>query len=120
MILLESHPELAAKDCEECKKYAYDMKTGKIIMRPDGTKEPRAPGTLNCPMCPKFEVEDLTIENYYAYVRYVTCSKLGVLPASGGLEAQDPYLVRKFEILAMIDRQRDLAFASAKLSMPMM
>lgn len=102
----------------------YDPKTGVLMERADGTPEPR-PIPPDCegrrgPPCKKYLVEEMLPENYQAYSQYTTCKALGCLPMVGGLEDQDAYLMRKFEMLAMIDRQRQIAIMSARMASGMM
>ena len=85
-------------------------------MRADGTREPR-PIPPNCKACLKNaeHSEVLTTSNMWAYKNYVVCKALGCLPLPGGTESQDPVVMQKFEILAMIDRSREIAYARAGL-----
>ena len=115
MIFIEDHPEIAGRDCEDCREYVYG-KNGQKMMRQDGTPEPR-PIPPNCDACLKHapDVETLTPQNMIAYKDYVLCKELGCLPFPGGTESQDPVVMIKFETLAMIDRHREIAYAKAGL-----
>jgi hypothetical protein len=66
-------------------------------------------------MCPKSRVEDLTPENEWAYEKYVACKTLGGLPRAGGLADQDRMLMKKFEVLAMMDRHMERAIERARI-----
>ena len=56
MWLLLSHPETAARTCDECKLWIFDIETGRLV-RDRGTDEPIARPTncrmpcLSCPKC---------------------------------------------------------------------
>ena len=113
MIFLENHPAIAGRSCERCKKYWYD-KDGKEMEREPGVPEPRTMPP-DCLACPKKapDSEMISPQNYMVYKKYIACKALGCLPLPGGLDSQDPEVSRKFQFLAMIDRQRELARMAA-------
>ena len=114
MFFLEEHPEVAGRSCQRCKEQVYD-KRGRPIEREPGVPEPRVVPP-DCATCPKNapDAEELTPRNWHIYKKYVACRALGCLPRPGGLDSQNPEISRKFEALAMLDRQKELARATVR------
>jgi hypothetical protein len=87
------HPDVAARSCEDCQTYLYFDKGpgefgarvergGKPCKRPKGIKPP-------CGWCPKIapgdeprpsNAQELTPENFQAYVHFRECEAVGSFP----------------------------------------
>ena len=108
------HPQLPR--CEDCKRWVYDLKTGKRTLRGDGSPVERPPGVgtpcRNCPKipegqppCPESAVE-LMPENVMCVVHYKQCRATGRWP-------EDERAVRNAahirEVEDAIDRAQALA-----------
>ena len=82
--LMMSHPNVAFRDCEHCKKWWYDEKTGEIHKK-NGRELPRPcpPPCETSAGCPKGhwkEPKTLNERNVMAYLHYRECRAVGSFP----------------------------------------
>lgn len=80
---MNEHPQVAAIDCEDCKKWAYDLKTGKRRLYGDEPIPIRAPPcATDDKVCPKGKPghSDLTPENTEIVRLYLFCKSIGQWP----------------------------------------
>jgi len=102
--LIEDHPEIGMRSCDDCRTWSYD-EHGSRIKDGDGEWE-RRPFPPDCGSCPKNGAEDMTVTNLGAWMKFITCKALGCLPGPGSLDEQDPMLTVKFQALALYYHQR--------------
>lgn len=111
MRLQLSHPEVAYRSCEDCLKYMYDHKTGRLFRNADGTPQPRPPGskapcqaTVKAPfdvrarICAKVSPDagiELSDRNQAALEHYLRCRATGRFP-------DDPLVANNASIIRMI------------------
>jgi len=112
--MLLHHPEIGSLKCSDCKRWIYDIKTGKKLER-HGEPQRRKPGTtLPCATCPRESPEK------EAETTLMPCNEKTLmlyLAVRGGAaltqeESEDPIIRRNFAMLQIIHdnwRQRNQA-----------
>ena len=109
MRLILLHPDVAARSCDDCRKFLYHdrgpgefgprvERSGKPCARPKGLKPP-------CSWCPKIppgdepvpaNAQDLSEKNLAALLHYRECRAVGEFPADG-IVARNAALIRAAE-----------------------
>lgn len=114
MRLILLHPGAARIDCEECKKFVFNLDTGeKETYRSGPTREllpvERLPSVPTpCNKCPKQSPEkakeiELTEKNWAAFAHYQQCKAVGLTEA----ERRDPIVRRNFALMDRLTAERD-------------
>lgn len=82
-----THPEVAGINCDDCRLWLYDLKTGKKelylekpIPRPKEVKTPCEFGPNECPKGHYKSPKSLTRENLQAYFHYLRCKATNQFP----------------------------------------
>ena len=104
MRTLLEHPEVATRSCGDCKKWLYDLQTGKKVLR--GGKEVKRPkGTLPpCHSCPKKSPEEaheyeLSDRNVLAYRLWLYSKALNFRNIKGRW-LEDHWIQKNFAAIA--------------------
>lgn len=111
--LILRYPEVAARDCEHCKKWVYDEETGRpktsgVSKRlvPRGAAPP--PCRLSHVGCPKGTPENprtLSDRNRQAYEHYQECRAVSQFP-DDSIVRRNARLIRLIEDAVALGRQR--------------
>jgi len=106
--LLLLHPDVAFRDCEDCKKWIYNEETGEIetkgdqkVPRPKGIKPPCGYKTKGCPKGTPEDSKALTEQNWLAYRFIQECKAVGDFP-DDTIVRRNAYLVAHAE--STVDR----------------
>jgi hypothetical protein len=122
--MLLHHPQIASLSCDECKKWLYDLKTGKRRER-GGVPQPRPPGAATpCHECPKGSPEReqehvLTDRNWQTLTLYLRNRALLGLVLSPR-ERSDALLQRNFAIIDTQIRKQELHEPAEAMSLSVM
>ena len=119
------HPGAARIDCDDCKQFVFDLKTGERETFKSGPERKELPLARNagesppCRQCPKESPErakqiELSDKNWQAYSHYLQAKAVGLTDA----EKRDPIVRRNFALIEMISsdhktQQQADAFAEA-------
>jgi len=107
VLLLMQHPDIAQRDCEECRQFVFDERTNKKQYY-HGNAVRRPPGSVpSCHFnrCPKGHYDSpnsLRHHNYLAYVHYLECKAIGQFP-------NDPVVRRNAAIIRMVEESVEKA-----------
>lgn len=108
------HPEVAYRDCGDCKRHVYDdkgkraMRRGKPVVRPRGMSPP-------CHSCPKVAPTgspgcvELSEKNWQAYRHYKECQAVGRFP-------DDATVRRNAAVIRMAEESADQARQAGALT----
>ena len=115
------HPQVAAIDCEDCRKFVYDLKTGQRRMN---GKYPIRRGKAGpaCltddTVCPKVRPghSDLTPQNMAVLQHYSECRAVGAFPDDGAVRGNAAVLDRVYESVEHERRTRQLEHQSEHLA----
>jgi len=112
-----THPQLAARDCQHCQRFAYDELTGrpyqnpprngKLIPRPAGNQPPCRIDGVGCPKGTPENQTDLNDRNRQAYQHYLECRAVGSFP-DDQIVRRNAALIRAEEDRAEASRWADL------------
>ncbi len=105
-------PEVAGRDCQDCRKVMYDKSGRRAINKRTGLVTMRPPGTIPpCTTCPKIPPDapektwehavDLSERNVTVYTHYLECKAVGRFP-DDELVAAHARVIREVE-----DSQQD-------------
>lgn len=112
-----SHPQIAARDCQHCQRFAYDELTGrpyqnpprngKLIPRPAGNQPPCRIDGVGCPKGTPENQTGLSDRNRQAYRHYLECRAVGSFP-DDPIVRRNAALIRAEEERANAARWSDL------------
>lgn len=109
MRLLILHPEVAARNCQDCQRYVYNEKTGQRqefrgepMKRPKGTFPPCGYGPEKCPKGSPAAGRELTEKNWQAWMHYQECNAVSQFP-DDSIVRRNAAVIR--DVLDSIDRQ---------------
>jgi hypothetical protein len=112
-MLMLSHPEIAFRDCEHCKKWWYDEKTGEIHKK-NGRELPRptpppCESNVGCPKGHWKNQKTLNDRNIMAYQHYRECRAVSSFP-DDGVVRYNASIIRDIEdAVDRTDGQRTIA-----------
>lgn len=100
---MREHPAVAYRDCDHCRKWLYDEKTGKVLTR-GGVDVERGslppPCEIKAVGCAKGHYDNpntLSARNYMAYIHYKECKAVGRFPDEDGLVRRHASIIAELE-----------------------